>query len=131
VHPSTAEAYDLTGRVAAAELDLAPLVAAAPHPLLSTPSTFPPVEFDLAFLVDSTFAAAELLDATVAAGSGIVTAARVFDEYTSAGEGRKSLAIRYELRAPDRTLTNEEVAPIRRAMAEAAREIGAELRGEA
>ncbi len=131
IHPNTAEAYDLSGRIAAGELDMAPIVAAAPHRQLVTPSTFPPVEFDLAFIVAETTSAAELVSVTKEAGGPMVTSARVFDEYTGAGDGKKSLAIRYELRALDRTLTGEEVAPLRRAMAEAAARMGAELRGEA
>jgi phenylalanyl-tRNA synthetase beta chain len=130
IHPNTAAAYDLEGRVAAGELDLAPLVAASPTPLLVTPSTFPPVEFDLAFLVAIEVPAARLVDVTRSAGGEVVVAARVFDEYTGRDDGRKSLAVRYELRASDRTLTSEEVAPIRRSMVEAAVAIGAELRGE-
>lgn len=131
IHPDTVGAYDLAGRIAAGEFDLAPLVAPAPHPLLVTPSTFPPIEFDLAFLVGSDQPAAALVRSTVEAAGGLVASARVFDEYTGAEAGRKSLAIRYVLRAPDRTLTNEEVTPIRRAMVDAAAELGAELRGEA
>jgi phenylalanyl-tRNA synthetase beta chain len=130
IHPNTAAAYDLDGRVAAGELDLVPLVAAAPMPLLVTPSTFPPVEFDLAFLVDAEVSAARLADVTGAAGGEVVVSVRVFDEYTGRDDGRKSLAVRYELRALDRTLTSEEVAPIRRSMVEAAVALGAELRGE-
>jgi phenylalanyl-tRNA synthetase beta chain len=130
IHPSTAAVYDLGGRVAAGELDLVPLVAASPRPLLVTPSIFPPVEYDLAFLVAGEVSAARLVDVTMAAGGEVVVSARVFDEYTGRDDGRKSLAVRYELRALDRTLTSEEVAPIRRSMVEAAAAIGAELRGE-
>jgi phenylalanyl-tRNA synthetase beta chain len=59
----------------------------------------------------------------------LVESSRVFDEYTGLGGGRKSIAIRFVLRAPDRTLTNEEVAPLRQAMIESAEKLGAELRG--
>jgi phenylalanyl-tRNA synthetase beta chain len=130
IHPKTASAYELEGRVAAGELDLGPISAAAPTPLLATPSTFPPVEFDLAFLVDSGVKASDLLSATRRAGGAMVVSGRVFDEYTGREDGRKSLAIRYEVRAPDRTLTIEDVTPIRRAMVEVAVAEGAELRGE-
>jgi phenylalanyl-tRNA synthetase beta chain len=130
IHPSTAKAYDLNGRVAAGELDLAPLLRPVAAPLFTTPSTFPPVEFDLAFLVDGGLAAQALLDATSRAATGLVEAAWVFDEYTGGAGGRKSLAIRYVLRAPDRTLTGDEVAPVRRAMVAAAAALGGELRGE-
>lgn len=129
LHPSAAEAFEIPGRVAIGELDLAPLSASRPLPTLGTPSTFPPVEFDLAFAADPTLPAADLVRVTEAAAGELLESARVFDEYTGLGDGRKSLAVRYLLRAADHTLTNEEVAPVRQAMIEAASRLGAELRG--
>lgn len=134
VHPETVAAYELEGRVVAGELDLEPLVAPRPLRPFSEPSVFPPVTFDLAFVVDEEVPASRLLDTTRRAGGDLVEAVRVFDEFRggSLPGGRKSLALTYTLRAPDRTLSNDEVAPVRRAMAEAAaKELGAELRGEA
>ena len=57
---------------------------------------------------------------------------RLFDVYTGeqAGEGNKSLAYTLRFRAPDRTLTDEEVTAARdAAVAEAGRRVGAVLRG--
>ena len=57
---------------------------------------------------------------------------RLFDVYTGdqVGEGRKSLAYTLRLRAPDRTLTAEDATAARdAAVAEAARQTGAVLRG--
>ncbi len=73
-----------------------------------------------------------MIAVTVAAAGGLVESAVVFDEFAGEGigAGKKSVAIRYVLRASDRTLTNEEVAPIRREMSEAATDLGAELRGQ-
>jgi phenylalanyl-tRNA synthetase beta chain len=56
----------------------------------------------------------------------------VFDVYTGeqVGEGRVSLALHLEFRAPDRTLTDEDVAPVReRIVAALQQELGGELRG--
>jgi phenylalanyl-tRNA synthetase beta chain len=56
----------------------------------------------------------------------------MFDLYTGhqVGDGRKSVAFAMRLRAPDRTLTAEEVAAVRdAAVSEAARRHQAELRG--
>jgi phenylalanyl-tRNA synthetase beta subunit len=44
-------------------------------------------------------------------------------------EGKRALAIRYRLRAPDRTLKQQEIGTIRQSMIEAASEVGATLRG--
>ena len=115
--------------MAAAELDLAPLVEPRePHQLV-TPSVFPPTEFDLAFVVSDDVTADALLRVTRQAAPHLVESAVVFDEYRGFSDKRKSLAIRFVLRAPDHTLSNEEVAPIRSKMIDAAATIGAELRG--
>jgi phenylalanyl-tRNA synthetase beta chain len=56
---------------------------------------------------------------------------RVFDVYRGAqvGEGRTSLALHMEFSAPDRTLTDDEVAAVRAQIAGAlAAELGGELR---
>ena len=58
--------------------------------------------------------------------------AEVFDVYRGAqvGEGRVSLALHLAFRAPDRTLTDEEVAaPVDKIVDALGDELGAELRG--
>jgi phenylalanyl-tRNA synthetase beta chain len=55
----------------------------------------------------------------------------VFDLYRGeqVGAGKKSLALRLEFRAPDRTLTDAEVAERRGAIESAIAEVGGALRG--
>jgi phenylalanyl-tRNA synthetase beta chain len=67
----------------------------------------------------------------VVAGAGeLLRSATVFDLYRGkqVSEGRKSLALRLEFRAPDRTLTDAEVAERREAIKAALAEIGGSLR---
>jgi phenylalanyl-tRNA synthetase beta chain len=132
IHPATASAYGLSGRVAAGELDLAALVAPVPNWQLDDPSVYPPVEFDLAFLVDETMPAASLVTATARAAADLLESARVFDQFRGGGlpGGKKSLAIRYVLRASDRTLEAGELAGVRARLIDAAVALGAELRGQ-
>jgi phenylalanyl-tRNA synthetase beta chain len=61
----------------------------------------------------------------------MLESAQVFDEFIGSAlpAGKKALAITYRLRAPDRTLKAEEIAPIRQMMIDAASELGATLRG--
>jgi phenylalanyl-tRNA synthetase beta chain len=129
--PGAARAFDLPGRVALAELDLTPLLAPVPLKPAVTPSPFPPVDFDLSFVVSGDIATADLVAATSGAGDDMVESARVFDEFRGGdlGEGERAIAISYRLRALDRTLTNEEVAPVRSAMIAAGEGLGARLRG--
>jgi phenylalanyl-tRNA synthetase beta chain len=65
------------------------------------------------------------------AGGDLLADARVFDVYRGAqvGEGRTSLALALQFRAPDRTLSDEDVAPLRDRIVDAlGRELGGELR---
>jgi phenylalanyl-tRNA synthetase beta chain len=131
IHPVTASAYELGGRIAAGELDLAPLIGAVGPWQLRDPSVYPPVEFDLAFVVDEGVPAGALVSITARDEADLLETVRVFDQYQGKGlpNGKKSLALRYVFRAPDRTLTTEEVSAIRATLIAAAAEIGASLRG--
>jgi phenylalanyl-tRNA synthetase beta chain len=130
--PWAARAFEINGRVAVAELDLDPLLEPQDPALALTPSVFPHVDFDLSFLVEENLPARSLVDVTSQAADGLVEETRVFDEFRggAVGEDRKALAIRYRLRAPDRTLEQKEIGRIRDAMIKAAERIGARLRGE-
>jgi phenylalanyl-tRNA synthetase beta chain len=129
--PSAGKAYDVYGRVAVAEIDLAPLLAPVPFVQLRPPSPYPPVDFDLSFVIALSQPVAELVRVTTDAAGGLVESARVFDEFRGEGleQGERAVAIRYRLRAPDRTLSSEQVAPLREAMIRAGEGLGARLRG--
>ena len=129
--PRSAREFEIDGRVAVAEVDLEPILHPVPPTLASSPSVFPHVDFDLSLVAPNDVSSADLVEATKAAARGLVESSRVFDEFKGSGidEGARALAITYRLRAPDRTLTNEEVAPVRQAMIEAAESLGAKLRG--
>ena len=129
--PTVARSYELPGRVGIAEIDIDPLLTPIELRQATSPSVFPPVDFDLSFLIGDGLSAADLVQATSSAGSGIVESAHVFDVFTGQGVAadERAIAIRYRLRAADRTLTNEEVAPVRQAMIDAAYGLGAKLRG--
>lgn len=132
IHPAVVRRAELSGRVIAMELELDPLVADRTHWQFRAPSVFPPYTFDMAFEAPEELGAQDLVAATARAAGPLLESARVFDEFRGdpLGAGRKSLAINYTLRASDRTLSGEETAEALRSMAGAARELGAELRGE-
>ena len=132
VHPNVVDAFGLTGRVVAAEIDLAELLIDRGPWTYEAPSVYPPVVFDLAFSVDESVAAGDLLGTIEGSAGEHLESVRVFDVFRGAsiGEGKKSIAVALRLRAPDRTLTDDDAAPIRVAIAEAvATELGGELRG--
>ncbi len=133
IHPRVARAFGLSGRVVAGEFDLDALLPERNPWQYQSPSVFPPVMFDLAFIVDSNVASSTLVGAVREGAAGLLEDVRVFDvfEGQSIGEGRKSIAVKVRLRALDRTLSDDDAAPILRAITKNVCEAtGGELRGE-
>jgi phenylalanyl-tRNA synthetase beta chain len=132
LHPRTARSLEIDGRVAVAEIALDPLRSAAARTfrLVEVPR-FPPVRRDLAFVVPEAVPAGALQAVVDAAGGALLDRSTLFDVFRGGAipEGSKSLAFALEFRAPDRTLTDEEVEPAVTAIVDRARaEFGAELR---
>jgi phenylalanyl-tRNA synthetase beta chain len=131
IHPLVAAGWDLDDTVAAFELDL-DAVPVPVTPLYREVSSFPDVREDLAVVVPEHVSADELIDAVRGAGRPLLAGVEVFDVYRDPdklGEGNKSLALRLTYRATDRTLTDEEVAERREAIAGAVeRVLGGRIR---
>jgi phenylalanyl-tRNA synthetase beta chain len=139
LHPRAIAAFGLPARTSALELDMsvietaADMLGPAEAPQLSP---YPVAVQDVALVVPASVPAADVERALTAgaatAGDVTLEDVRLFDVYTGdqAGEGRKSLAYTLRFRAPDRTLTADEASAARdAAVAEAARQTGAVLRG--
>lgn len=130
LHPRVAREFGFAGRVALAEVDLTRLIAAAPeHQTVESFSPYPVAKEDLALVVDEAVTAAEV-GAVLAGSSDLIESVRLFDVYRGEqlGEGQKSLAFALRLRAPDRTLSEEDVRSVREAATAAAQTAGAVLR---
>lgn len=131
LHPLIARAWDLP-EGAGFELDIAALYAAASSgdEQYEDVTTYPSVYQDIAVVVDAGVPAERIREAVLAGGGELLRSAQVFDLYTGeqVGEGRKSVALRLEFRAPDRTLTDDEVAQRRAAIKRALEGIGGTLR---
>jgi len=131
LHPLVCRAWDVEAAVGF-EIDLAALIAAssAGEESFEDVTTFPAVYQDLAVVVPVEVAAAELRDVVLGSGGELLRAAAVFDLYEGEqlGEGRKSLALRLEFRAEDRTLTDEEVSAQRAMIETELAKIGGSLR---
>lgn len=121
LRPSVAQAAGLSGRVVMAELDLAPFVASTAPWTLVPPSSFPPVVFDLAFEIAADTGAGNILATIRETASTILESVSVFDVYSGDGveAGRVSIAVRLTFRAPDHTLADDEITPIRKRIVEA------------
>jgi phenylalanyl-tRNA synthetase beta chain len=131
VHPLVCRAWDLEAAVAF-ELDAAVLLGAATvgEETYEDVTTYPAAYLDLAVVVDVGVSADEVRAAVLRGGGELLRAAEVFDLYEGEqlGEGRKSLALGLELRAPDRTLNEEEVAAARARIVAELERIGGLLR---
>ncbi|MGE5689635.1 MAG: phenylalanine--tRNA ligase subunit beta, partial [Pseudomonadota bacterium] len=94
-------------------------------------TTFPALKQDLAFAVDESVPAGDLVAAVRAAAGPELRDVRVFDVYRGeqVGAGRKSVALRVAFASPERTLADEDATRLReRIVAEVGRRLGATLR---
>jgi phenylalanyl-tRNA synthetase beta chain len=132
LHPLVARTWDLDHGAALFEVDLDRVLGHANAvPQYVDLTSFPALRIDLSVNLPDDVAAATVLASIREAGGELLADVRVFDFYRGeqVGAGRKSLALALAFRAPDRTLTDEDVAPLRDRIVEALREaLGGELR---
>jgi phenylalanyl-tRNA synthetase beta chain len=122
----------LDGEWSAFELDLEELFAHVPERILYRDViTFPPLRQDLAFVVDESVPAGELMAAAREAAGEELREVRFLSDYRGEqiGAGKKSLAFSVAFQSPERTLSDEDAARLRAAIVAALGErFGAELR---
>jgi len=132
IHPAIAAEWDL-GACLAFEIELAGLLEASPlgNEVYEDFTPFPPVDRDVAVLISDEVAAGEVLSAVRDAGGPLLVDTAIFDVYRGRGiaEDEKSIALRLRFRAPDRTLSDEEVDPAWKAVVAALEGLGGRLRG--
>jgi phenylalanyl-tRNA synthetase beta chain len=132
IHPRTTATLDLAGRVVVGVVGLGPLEAASSGAFeFREVPRFPPVRRDLAFVVADHVRAGEMGRAIEEAAGDLFGACELFDVFRGGAvpAGHKSLAFAVDLRARDRTLTDEDAQPrIDAIVARVSSEFGAELR---
>jgi len=133
LHPGVRANFDLPEQAAiVAELDLDSILGKARRARRYRPlPQFPAVLRDLAIVVDEGIPAERVAQAIKAAGGELLHELVLFDLYCGKPipQGKKSLAYRLRLQAPDRTLTDEEADGVRAQIERGLREeLGAELR---
>jgi phenylalanyl-tRNA synthetase beta chain len=115
IHPRVSASVEIDGRVAVCALGLTPLLAVAGRTFtFRDVPRFPPVRRDLAFVLPAETPAGRVRETLVAAGAPEVDACTLFDVFEGPPlePGRRSLAFAVELRAPDRTLTDDEAQTV-------------------
>jgi phenylalanyl-tRNA synthetase beta chain len=137
LHPHLAAAYDIMVADAdqpllAADLDLSVLAEYVPegHVVRSIPR-FPPVQQDIAVVVDESVTTAEVVALITQTGQPLLREARLFDVFRGdqLGAGKKSLAYSLTFQSEDKTLTDKVVARQQQKIVQRLeRELGAQLR---
>jgi phenylalanyl-tRNA synthetase beta chain len=133
IDPAVAEAFGVPERVAWLEVDLDTLLA-LPHgeKAYRPVSRFPSSDIDLAFEVSEGCAAADVESTLRRAAGPLLVSLRLFDVYRggTVASGTRSLAYALRLQATDRTLTEDDIAAVRRACIDAVESaLPAKLRG--
>ena len=121
IHPLVAEGYGISGEVYVAELDFTGLQSAlAPERVFHSLPKFPTVSRDLALVCDEAMTVGMLEACIKKAGGKLLRSIQLFDIYRGPGiaPGRKSVAFSLELRADDRTLTDEDITGVTNAVLE-------------
>ncbi len=131
LHPRVIAALNLPERSCAFAVILSELPVAG---VTKAPAiwNFPAVVQDVALVVDAKTTAADLAAALKLGAGSLLESIVLFDRYDQMADDKVSLAFTLTFRASDRTLTSDEVARYRdQAIAQAAKKLGAVLRGNA
>ena len=121
IHPLVAEGYGISGEVYVAELDFTGLQSAlAPERVFHSLPKFPTVSRDLALVCDEAMTVGMLEACIKKSGGKLLRSIQLFDIYRGPGiaPGKKSVAFSLELRADDRTLTDEDTTGVTNAVLE-------------
>jgi phenylalanyl-tRNA synthetase beta chain len=111
VHPRTAQSLDIPAETLLAEVDFQALGHYGPARSLRPLPRYPAVTRDIAVVVEEEFRSQAVLEEIGRLNHPLIESARLFDCYRGdpIAPGRKSLAYTIAYRAPDRTLTDDEV----------------------
>ncbi len=122
VNRAVLDAFDLEQALFLCEIDLEALSAALEERVQFRPlPRYPAVELDLALLLDDGVRASEILDFIRQKAPSILEDIVIFDLYRGkqVPKGKKSVAIRFVYRAPDRTLSDADVEQVHEPLVEA------------
>ncbi len=132
VHPLTAKAYDMAKTdVYIGVLDMPEIVEMASfEPRYGGLAKYPAVSRDLSMVVPKSVSAQDIDDIIVQRGGKILENFRLFDIYEGKQieEGNKSMAYTVVFRAPDRTLSDEDINAVMKKILNGLEGLGIELR---
>jgi phenylalanyl-tRNA synthetase beta chain len=116
LHPHVSKSFDFPTEPILVEIDLDSLLEALSleNPIVEIPSAYPPIRRDLSLTVPLSTTAEEVASLIRESETPHLENLALFDRYTGEqiGENRQSFGFRITYRSPERTLTEEEIAPI-------------------
>ena len=128
IHPRIVSQYNLPARSCAFAIN----IGALPNSEMVRPfrvGVMPAAMQDVALIVDSSVTALQVQQALMEGAGNLLESISLFDRYDKVGDGKVSLAFTLTFRAPDRTLTGEEVSAMRESATNlAAKRCGAVVR---
>jgi phenylalanyl-tRNA synthetase beta chain len=134
IHPAILAHYDIKGTAVGFEIFLdaipTPRSKSKARAVLKL-SDFQAVERDFAFVVDRKISVAQIIKTLSGADKTLITDITIFDVYVGTGlpEGKKSVAVKVTLQATDRTLSEQDIAAVSKAIVDAAAKgFGGQLR---
>ena len=132
VHPLVCQNYDIDAEVYCAEVNFTQLFdLCLPEPTYTPLPKYPSVSRDLALVCDESLTVAQLEDCIQKAGGKLLRSVALFDIYRGKGipEGKKSMAFSLELRADDRTLTDEDsTGVVKKVLEKLEQDLGVQIR---
>ena len=132
IHPAIAKNYDIDAEVYCAEINFNALFnLQLDEPTYSPLPKYPSVSRDISVVCDDCVTVGQAEEVITAAAGKLLRNVKLFDVYRGAGiaDGKKSLAFSLELRADDRTLTDEDSeSVISRVLSALSDKLGAVLR---
>jgi phenylalanyl-tRNA synthetase beta chain len=132
LHPDVAEAFELKQEIFIGELNLEKLIELSEkvETKFKPIPKFPPVTRDISLIADEDIPVSEI-EKIIRENSKFLERIELFDVYKGKGipEGKRSVAFSLTFRAPDRTLSDEEVNRIVDGIIESLSKNGVQLRG--
>ncbi len=125
IHPATLGDYDIKGVAIGFEIFLdaipTPRSKGKAKAVLKL-SDFQAVERDFAFVVDQSITAAQIIKTLSGADKNLITDIVIFDVYAGKGvpDGKKSVAVKVTLQSMERTLSEQDITTVSKAIVDAA-----------
>jgi len=133
LHPNLSEKLEISKKLYVLEIDLDKTTAFSKQKskMFNPLPKFPSVRRDIALIIDESTPVGGILEEIDRIGSGLIEDAAIFDVFTGSPvqEGKKSVAVSLNLRAADKTLTEEEINKVQeKTLKKLGLALGAELR---